>query len=83
MTYKVASGRAFKKKIGSRKSTAQLTGLKKFSTYTVTVSAMTSEGLGERSKAVTVTTLEDGEFEQISKISITFLGFFVIYSKVP
>lgn len=62
VTYKDASGKANTKKIGSRKSTAQLTGLKKFSTYTVTVSAMTDEGLGETSSAVTVTTMEDGEF---------------------
>ncbi|KAJ7358734.1 hypothetical protein OS493_021509 [Desmophyllum pertusum] len=47
------------KKIGRRKSTIQLVKLEKFSTYTVTVTAMTDEGLGETSSPVTVTTMED------------------------
>ena len=62
VVYKDASGKAYMKKIGSRKSIAQLTSLEKFSTYTVTVTAMTDGGLGETSTAVIVTTMEDGEF---------------------
>ena len=62
VVYKDASGKAYMKKIGSRKSIAQLTSLEKFSTYTVTVTAMTDEGLGETSSPVKVTTMEDGEF---------------------
>lgn len=61
VVYKDASGKAYTKKIGSRKSIVQLTSLEKFSTYTVTVTSMTHEGLGETSSAVTVTTMEDGE----------------------
>ena len=62
VVYKDASGKAYTKKIGSRKSVAQLTSLGKFSSYTVTVTAMTDEGLGKTSTVVTVTTMEDGEF---------------------
>lgn len=62
VVYKDASGKAYRKKIGSRKSIAQLTSLEKFSTYTVTVTSVTDEGLGETSSSVIVTTLEDGEF---------------------
>lgn len=64
------------KKIGSRKSIAQLTSLEKFSIYTVTVTAMTDEGLGETSSAVIVTTMEDGEFFFFSAFF-----FFVFVSK--
>lgn len=76
VVYKDASGKAYTKKIGSRKSIAQLTNLDKFSTYTVTVTAMTDEGLGETSSAVTVTTIEDGEF-----VSFLFFFFFAFISK--
>ena len=62
VVYKDASGKAYMKKIGSRKSIAQLTSLEKFSTYTMTVTAMTDEGLGETSSPLKVTTMEDGEF---------------------
>lgn len=62
VVYKDASGKAYTKKIGSRKSVAQLTSLGKFSSYTVTVTAVTDEGLGKTSTVVTVTTMEDGEF---------------------
>lgn len=74
VVYKDASGKAYTKKIVSRKSIAQLTNLDKFSTYTVTVTAMTDEGLGETSSAVTVTTMEDGEF-----VSFLFFFFFRFY----
>ena len=74
VVYKDASGKAYMKKIGSRKSTAQLTSLEKFSTYTVTVTAMTDGGLGETSSAVKVTTMEDGEF-------FLFYVFFAFVSK--
>ena len=62
VVYKDALGKAHTKKIGSRKSVAQLTSLGKFSSYTVTVTAVTDEGLGKTSTVVTVTTMEDGEF---------------------
>ena len=62
VVYKDASGKAYTKKMGSRKSIARLTSLGKFSTYTVTVTAVTDEGLGETSSVITVTTMEDGEF---------------------
>ena len=73
VVYKDVSGTAYTKRIGSRKSTAQLTSLEKFSAYTVTVTAMTDEGLGKTSSAVTVTTMEDGE-------SPSFLFFFFCFS---
>lgn len=59
VTYRGTSGKAHTKKIGARKSIAQLKNLKKFSTYTVTVTAKTDEGLGDTSASVTVTTMED------------------------
>ena len=74
MTYKDASGKAYTKKIGSRKSTAHLTGLKKFSTYTVTVSAMTEEGLEETSSPVAVTTMEDGQFHRQNQVSFALIS---------
>ena len=73
VVYKDASGKAYTKKIGPRKSSAQLTSLKKFSAYTVTVTAMTDEGLGKTSSIVTVTTMEDGE-----SLSFLFSFFFRI-----
>ena len=66
MTYRGTSGKAHTKKIGARKSIAQLKNLKKFSTYTVTVTAKTDEGLGDTSASVTVTTMEDGKLPRIS-----------------
>ena len=74
VVYKDASGKAYTKKIGPRKSTAQLTSLEKFSAYIVTVTAMTDEGLGKTSSVVTVSTMEDGE-------SLSFLFFFEFISK--
>lgn len=62
MTYKDNSGKTYTKKIGARKSIAQLKNLKKFSSYTVMVTAKTDEGLGDTSSAVAVTTMEDGKF---------------------
>lgn len=57
--YRDASGKMYTKFLGPKKSTANLKNLNKFSTYTVTVSAVTDGGLGEISKPVTFTTLED------------------------
>ena len=74
VVYMDASGKVYTKKIGSKKSVAQLTSLQKFSTYTVTVTAMTDEGLGETSPAVKVTTMEDGEF-------LSFLCLFLRFRK--
>ena len=62
MIYQDASGKAYMKFIGPRKSTAHLENLKKFSTYTITVSAVTDGGLREKSEPVTLTTQEDGKF---------------------
>ena len=59
--YRDASGRMYTQFIGPRKSTANLRNLQKFSTYTITVSALTDGGKGETSEPVNVTTLEDGE----------------------
>ena len=66
VTYRGTLGKAHTKKIGARKSIAQLKNLKKFSTYTVTVTAKTDEGLGDTSASVTVTTMEDGKLLHIS-----------------
>lgn len=59
--YQEVSGKMHTKFIGPRKSTAHLKNLEKFSTYTVTVLAVTDGGLGEQSEPVNVTTLEDGK----------------------
>lgn len=62
MIYQDASGKTYIKLIGPRKSTAHLENLKKFSTYTIIVSAVTDGGFSKKSKPVIFTTQEDGKF---------------------
>ena len=60
--YQDASGKTYMKLVGPRKSTAHLENLKKFSPYTITVSAVTNGGFSKESKPVIFTTLEDRKF---------------------
>ena len=72
------------KLLDPRKSTAHLKNLKKYTTYTVTVSAVTDEGLGDISEPVNVTTLEDGTFTMLRALSLKqfFLIFFISFLKL-
>ena len=57
-----ASGKTIVKVVGPTQSSTKLKYLQKFSSYTVTVSSVGKNELGDPSEAVTVTTLEDGKF---------------------
>lgn len=59
--YRDVSGRMYTQLIGPRKSTANLRNLQKFSTYTITVLALTAGGKDATSDPVNETTLEDGK----------------------
>lgn len=82
--YRDASGKMLTKLLDPRKSTAHLKNLKKYTTYTVTVSAVTDEGLGDISEPVNVTTLEDGTFTMLRAPSLKqfFLIFFISFLKL-
>ncbi|XP_044169231.1 receptor-type tyrosine-protein phosphatase F-like isoform X1 [Acropora millepora] len=54
-----ASGKTIVKVVGPTQSSTKLKYLQKFSSYTVTVSSVGKNELGDPSEAVTVTTLED------------------------
>lgn len=58
--YRDASGKVYTNKLGPKQSTVNLKGLDKFSTYTITVSAVTDAGSGKTSEPITIVTLEDG-----------------------
>lgn len=59
LLYWEASGKTFTTFIGPTKLKADLKTLQKFSAYTIIVSAMSDDELGDASEPVTVTTLED------------------------
>ena len=60
LIYRDTSGKVYTNELGPKQSTVHLTGLLKFSTYTITVSAMTEAGSGRTSEPITIVTLEDG-----------------------
>lgn len=59
LIYRDTSGKVYTNELGPKQSTVHLTGLVKFSTYTITVSAMTEAGSGRTSEPITIVTLED------------------------
>ena len=65
-----ASGKTSVKLVGPTQSSTKLKYLQKFSSYTITVSSVGKNELGDPSEPVTVTTLEDGKalFCHLNKI---------------
>ena len=71
--------------VGPNDRQKELTGLKEFVNYTITVSACTVKGEGPPSDPIVVTTDQDSklhEFFFLSACSCAFFGSFIVFVKI-